>query len=121
MKTLTRPLDVALSFTRAWTGKDMGTARSLVADEVVFDGPMQQSTGAGPYFEGLEKLAESVTGVEIIASFGDEEKALVMYDLKTKAWGTLTCAKCFTISDGKIVKDQLTFDSYKIRSASEKR
>ncbi len=112
-----KPLDVALAFTHAWTSHDLETAKTLVASEVVFDGPMQQSTGIDPYFEGLTRLAESVKGVEIIAVFGDDEKALVMYDLLTGPFGRLTCAKCFTVLDGKIRKDQLTFDSYKIRNA----
>jgi hypothetical protein len=112
-----KPLEIALAFTKAWTSHDLDTAKTLVADEVVFDGPMQQSTGIGPYFEGLSRLSESVQGVEIIAAFGDDEKALVMYGLLTGPFGRLTCAKCFTVVDGKIQKDLLTFDSYKIRSA----
>jgi hypothetical protein len=40
-----------------------------------------------------------------------------MYDLITRSYGTLTCAKHLLVRDGKIRRDLLTFDSDKIRSA----
>lgn len=46
--TQTAPLDIATAFTKAWTGHDLEKAASYVADDVVFDGPMQQSTGKAP-------------------------------------------------------------------------
>ncbi|RWO98997.1 nuclear transport factor 2 family protein [Mesorhizobium sp.] len=96
--TQTAPLDIATAFTKAWTSHDLEKAASLVADDVVFDGPMQQSTG-------------------MIAAFGDDHQALLMYDLVTKSSGALSCAKHLTISDGKIHSDKLTFDSKKLGSA----
>jgi hypothetical protein len=112
----TKPLDVANAFTRAWTSGDLEAAASYVADDVVFDGPLQKSTGAKPYLDGLTKLAHDVTGVRMIAEFGNDSEALVMYDLLTGPYGKLTCAKHLTVRDGKITRDQLTFDSFKIRN-----
>ena len=116
----TRPLDIAETFTRAWTGGDIEKAAAFVADDVVFDGPLQKSTGKKPYVEGLTKLAAGVKGVKIIAAFGDETQALLMYDLSTGPYGILTCAKHLTIKDGKITRDQLAFDSFPIRGAAKK-
>ena len=110
------PLEVALAFTKAWSTHDLATAASYVADDIVFDGPLQQSTGAKAYFEGLAKLSEQVTGLLLIAAYGDADKALLMYDLSTTSFGTLSCAKCLTIShDGKIQRDKLVLDSAKMR------
>jgi hypothetical protein len=53
----------------------------------------------------------------VIAAFGDNEQALLMYDLATRSAGTLTCAKHLTIRDGKIRRDRLTFDTHQIRKA----
>lgn len=111
------PLDVAIAFTKAWTSQDMKIAAGYVADGVVFDGPLQHSTGAEPYLKGLTGLARDVVGFRMIAAFGDKDQALLMYDLITRPYGTLTCAKHLTVSDGKIQRDKLTFDSYQIRKA----
>lgn len=111
------PLDVAIAFTQAWTSQDMTKAANYVAEDVIFDGPLQQSTGADPYLKGLTKLARDVTGFQMIAAFGDDDEALIMYDLITSPYGTLTCAKHLTVRDGKIQHDKLTFDSHQIRTA----
>ncbi|MER8971449.1 MULTISPECIES: nuclear transport factor 2 family protein [unclassified Mesorhizobium] len=71
-------LDIATAFTKAWTSHDLETAANYVADDVVFDGPMQRSTGKDPYLKGLTKLSQDVTGVRVIAAFGDENQALLM-------------------------------------------
>ena len=117
MTDKTKPVDIAIAFTEAWTGHHLAAAAEFVAEDVVFDGPMQQSAGSGPYLKGLTGLARSVEGFRMIAAFGDDEQAVLMYDLITRPYGTLTCAKHFTIRDGKIHRDKLTFDSHLIRSA----
>ena len=112
-----KPLDVAIALTKAWTSRDMTTAARYVDEKVVFDGPMQQSTGAKPYLDGLARLGKEVTDLHLLAAFGDDEQALLMYDLVTTSYGTLTCAKHVLVKDGKVRHDKLTFDSNKIRSA----
>jgi hypothetical protein len=112
----TTPLDIAIAFTEAWTHKDMAGAARYVADDVEFEGPLQQSTGTGPYLKGLTGLARDVTGFRMIAAFGDDHQALLMYDLTTQTFGTLTCAKHLTVHDGKIQRDKLAFDSHLVRS-----
>ena len=112
-----KPLDVAIAFTKAWTSQDMDRAAKYVGEDVVFDGPMGDAEGVKAYVEGLTGLSKEVKDFRMIAVFGDEEQALLMYDLITKSYGTLTCAKHLVVRDGKIRHDLLTFDSNKIRSA----
>ena len=111
------PAAVARAFTQAWTSRDMDSAARYVADDVVFDGPLGHTDGKQAYIEGLNGIAQAValTGVKILATFGDDTQVLIMYELITDRFGALTCAKLFTIRDGKIQTDRLTFDSYQIR------
>jgi hypothetical protein len=115
-----QPLEIAEAFTKAWTRGRLDEAARYVSDDVVFDGPMQKSTGSKPYLEGLTRLSDAVRGLRMIAGYGDDSHALLMYDLVTEPYGTLTCAKHFTIREGKIERDQLTFDSHKVRSAPKR-
>ncbi|HEV8191117.1 MAG TPA: nuclear transport factor 2 family protein [Ktedonobacterales bacterium] len=110
---------IARAFTEAWTSQDMATAGSYVDENVVFDGPLGHADGKAQYLEGLNGLihALGVTGVRILAAFGDETQALLMYDLVTDQFGPLTCTKLLTIRDGKIQTDRLTFDSYVVRKS----
>ena len=112
------PLAVALAFTEAWTGHDLTTAAGYLAEDVVFDGPMNHSTGAEAYLAGLATFARAVAGMRIVAALGDDEQSLVMYEVTTGPFGTLRCAERFTVTDGKIRTDTLTFDTYPVRSAA---
>lgn len=111
------PAEIARTFTEAWTSNDMDTAARYVADDVVFDGPLGHREGKQPYMEGLRGLAQIFKSVKILAAYGDDTQALIMYEAPTDSYGTLTCAKLFTVREGKIERDRLTFDSYEMRTA----
>lgn len=119
-ETVTRdstPAEVARAFTEAWTSGDMAAAAAFVAEGVVFDGPLGHVEGKGAYFESLKGLSRGmdVTGVRVIAAYGDDAQALIMYELVTGRFGALTCAKLLTVRAGRIESDRLTFDSYAVR------
>jgi hypothetical protein len=111
-----KPVDVATAFTEAWTSHDLDCASKYVGEDVVFNGPMGHAEGVKGYV-GLAGLSQEVKDFRLIAAFGDDEQAVLMYDLITRSYGTLTCAKHLLVRDGKIRRDLLTFDSDKIRSA----
>lgn len=110
--------DLARAFTEAWARHDMDTAAGYLADDVVFDGPIQHTSGKEAYVTALTTFLRVVTGVKILAAFGDDQQALIMYDLRT-ALGTLTSAELLTFRNGKIVADRLTFDTFPIRKGGD--
>ena len=117
MTEASTPAAIARAFTDAWTSGDFDGAAKYVADNVVFDGPMGHTDGKAAYVEGLRGLSRFVglSGVNILAAFGDDAQGLIMYELVTDNFGSLLCAKLLTFRDGKIARDRLTFDSYKVR------
>lgn len=108
-------LQIAREFTEAWTRRDLRSAEAFIADDIVFDSPVSQMKGKTPYLEGLTKLSQIVTDMNWIDGFGDAEFALIMYDLSTGPYGTFTCAKRIVVSEGKIIKDKLVFDSQRMK------
>lgn len=118
MTAASTPAAIARAFTEAWTSHDMDTAAGYLAEDVVFDGPVNHSAGKQAYMEGLNTFARAVTGANIIAAFGDDTQALIMYDVTTGPFGTLTCAELLTFRDGKIATDRLTFDTFPIRGGA---
>jgi hypothetical protein len=118
--TMTEPMTtaaIAREFTEAWTRGDSDAAGGYLADDVVFDGPLGHVEGKGPYLESLAGLRRSmgVTGVRVVAAYGGDSQALIMYELDTHRFGVLLCAKLLTFREGKIASDRLTFDSYVLR------
>ncbi|MDQ3929174.1 MAG: nuclear transport factor 2 family protein [Chloroflexota bacterium] len=109
------PAAIAVAFTQAWTNHDMENAARYLTKDVTFHGPLQQSNGIEEYLTGLAAFARAVTGMRVLAALGDDEQALIMYEVTTGPFGTLTCAEHLTFRNGKIVADRLTFDTYAVR------
>ena len=51
-----------------------------------------------------------LTGAQMIATFGDDQTALVMYDTQTVPVKSAPGAECVTVTDGKITYSRLVFD-----------
>ncbi len=112
------PLAIGLAFTQAWTSHDMDTAAGYLADDVIVDGPLNHTTGHKAYLDALTPFARAVTGLKILAAFGDDQQTLIMYEVTTAPFGAITAAELLTVQDGKIHADRLTFDTYAMRQAA---
>ena len=57
--------------------------------------------------------------MEILAVVGDDERAMIMYEVTTGPFGTLRAAEDLVISGAKITRDTLVFDAQAVREARE--
>jgi ketosteroid isomerase-like protein len=113
------PAAVASAFVEAFGRGDMTAVAGLLADDVEFESPRVALTGAGPVLAAMGEFAQVVTGVSVLAVVGDEERAMVMYDMATGPFGTLRAVDNIVVRDGRIVSDTLVFDTYEVRKAME--
>ena len=103
-------LDVALAYFHAWTGHDLDKAMSYIADDIVCDAPGGRLEGAGAYREFMGPFTQMLTGSRLIAAFGDEATALIMYDTETVPVKSAPGAECVTVTGGKISYNRFVFD-----------
>ena len=103
-------LQVALAYYEAWTGKNLDQAMAYVAEDVVCDAPAGRIEGAAAYRAFLAPLVEMLISTELLAAFGDEERALVMYDTETTLVHSGPGAESVTVKAGKIVYSRFVFD-----------
>jgi ketosteroid isomerase-like protein len=103
-------LAVALAYFDAWTGHDMDKAMTYVADDVVCDAPAGRLVGAAAYRGFMEPFVGMLTGSELLAAFGDERTAVVVYDTATVPVASAPAAECVTVEDGRIVRSRFIFD-----------
>jgi ketosteroid isomerase-like protein len=108
--TTSPALRTALAYYRAWTGHDLDEAMSYVADDVVCDAPAGRLQGAEAYRGFLAPFVQILTGSTLIAAFGDDTTALVMYDTETVPVASAPGAECVTVTDGKITYSRFIFD-----------
>jgi hypothetical protein len=111
MTEVTSPaLDVALAYHQAWTNHDLDKAMSYIADEIVCDAPAGRLEGAAAYREFMGPFVQILTASKLIAAFGDDDTALVMYDTETMPVKSAPGAECVTVKDGKITYSRFIFD-----------
>lgn len=103
-------LDVAMAYYRAWTGGDMDATMRYVADDVVCDAPAGRIDGAEAYRAFLEPFAGMLRSATLLAAFGDDEKAVLVYDTETPVVASAPGAECVTVRNGRIVHSRFVFD-----------
>lgn len=103
-------LDVALAYHRAWAGKDLDAAMAYIADDIVCHAPAGRIVGAEAYRSFLVPFVGMLVASQLIAAFGEEETALVMYDTETALVKSAPGAECVTVEDGRIKTSRFVFD-----------
>jgi SnoaL-like domain len=103
-------LDVALAYHYAWTGHDLDKAMSYIADDIVCDAPAGRLEGITAYRNFMGPFVQILTGSALVAAFGDDEKAVIMYDTETVPVSSAPGAECVTVQDGKIIRSLFIFD-----------
>jgi hypothetical protein len=108
--TTSPALQTALAYYQAWTSHDLDTAMSYIADDIVCDAPAGRLEGAEVYRGFMGKFVQILTGSTMIAAFGDDETAMVMYDIETVPVKSAPGAECVTVKDSKITYSRFVFD-----------
>ena len=104
------PLAVALGYFEAWAGKDLDAAMAYVADDIVCDAPAGRITGIDAYRAFLGGFLGILLEARMIAAFGDERTALMMYDTRTVPVASAPGAECLTVVGGRITHSRFLFD-----------
>ena len=103
--------EVAEGFFDAWTSKDFQRARSLLHDDVSFDGPIDTFSDADSYVASLQQLSGIVTGAEKQKVFVDGDDVCVIYDLKTAPIPSSRTCEWYRVREGKISAVSVVFDA----------
>ncbi len=109
-ETASPALRTALAYYQAWTGHDLDRAMSFIADDIVCDAPAGRLEGAAAYRGFMGPFVQILKGATLIAAFGDERTALIMYDTETVPVTSAPAAECVTVADGKITYSRFIFD-----------
>src|ERR1700745_3168993 len=103
-------LRTALAYYHAWTSHDLDTAMGYIADDIVCDAPAGRLEGAPAYRGFMGPFVQILRGATLIAAFGDDQTALIMYDTETVPVRSAPAAECVTVTDGKITYSRFIFD-----------
>jgi hypothetical protein len=104
------------AYHEAWTHRDMDTARSCLADDLDFQGPIDTFSSADEFIVALTALAQMLIRVDLLQRFDTDDAAALLYDCVTNSpAGTIRTAEFFGLRDGKIASIRLVFDATALR------
>jgi len=108
--TTSPALDIALAYHKAWTSHDFEQAMTYIAEDIVCDAPSGHIAGTEAFRAFMGPFTQIVTATNVIAAFGDDKTALLMYDTETVPVKSAPGAECLTIRNGKITNIRIVFD-----------
>jgi len=115
-----KALDTALAYFAAWTSGDVEAALAYVAPDVVCDAPTGRILGAAAYRDFLGPFVGILKRTDLIAAFGDDEQAVVVYDTETLPVASAPGAEAVRVVDGRIVYSRFVFDRAPFLAARER-
>lgn len=108
--TTSPALQTALDYHRAWTGQDFDRAITYLADDLVCEAPSGQITGLAEFRGFMEPFSQIMTSSQLLAAFGDDDTAMLMYDTTTIPVPHAPGAELYTVADGRITHIRIIFD-----------
>src|SRR5260370_14230127 len=89
---------------RAALGKgDFATARTLMQDNMSFQGPLDTFHTADQYLEATRKLASIIQRIDVTKVFVDGDDVCVLYDIVTNTpAGTAFIADCYQVERASV-------------------
>ena len=101
---------VAATYFSAWKGRDFATFRSVLADDVVFDGPLGHVEGGDACARGLQQMSQIVTDIVVQKRFVDGPDVLTWFDLHTSVAPPCPTANWSHVENGKVTRVRVAFD-----------
>jgi limonene-1,2-epoxide hydrolase len=103
-------LQTALAYHHAWTSGDFDQAMTHVADDVVCLAPAGRLAGSAAFRAFMGPFAGMLTRSELLAAYGDDSTAVLVYDTDTRLVSGAAGAECLQVADGKIAHMRIIFD-----------
>jgi ketosteroid isomerase-like protein len=110
-------LETALAYYHAWTSHDFERAMTYIAEDIVCQAPAGRLDGAAAFRGFMGPFAQSLTRSSLIAAFGDDNTAVLMYDTDTLPVNDAPGAECLSVANGKITRMRIIFDRLPFEAA----
>ncbi|MGU3290928.1 nuclear transport factor 2 family protein [Williamsia sp. M5A3_1d] len=102
--------EISATYFSAWKDKDFDTLRSILADDVTFDGPLASLDNADDCVAGLRGMSEILADLEILKVAVDGPDVITWFRLHTTVAEPAPTVNWQTVVDGKISAIRVVFD-----------
>lgn len=109
--------DLALNYFNAWRHKDFEKASSFLSNDILFIMPINHYQTKDDFLQAVAFTANGVKDVQLLASFGNEDEAVLLYTLNFSGLSPFTLCEHFKLQDEKIVFIRHIHDTHELRNA----
>jgi hypothetical protein len=103
-------LRTALGYHQAWSGGDFERAMTYVDPQIVCHAPAGAVQGEQAFRAFMGPFAGMVRSSRLLAAYGDDAHAVLVYDTTTPLVSSAPGAEWHTVAAGRIVAMRLIFD-----------
>ena len=103
-------MTVANTYVQAIADKDVEKILSVSADDILCNSPVGQLEGSAAFRKFHEGFAQMLKKITVLAVFGDDEQAVIVYEADTHPVPKAMTAEYIVVKHGKIVSTRVIFD-----------
>jgi len=107
----------AMAYHHAWTRGDFEQAMTYVDPDIVCETPAGSVRGAEAFRAFMGPFATTVRSSQLLAAYGDNEHAVLVYDTATPLVSSAPGAEWHTVAAGRIVAMRIIFDRLPFQQA----
>lgn len=117
MTVATTALGIARTYHQAWTSERFADAARCLSESLHVEGPINSYPTKDAFLEAVRRTRAMTSKVEILAEFGNDNEALILYDMALP-FGPMRVAEYFAAADGRICVIRHVHDTAAIRDAA---
>lgn len=108
-------LAAARRYHDAWSHRRYEQIRPALADRLVVETPINSYSTADAFAGAVAAFAALCDGVVLLAEFGGEDEAILLYDMTVTGLGALRVAEHFRVEGEQITLIRQVHDTFAIR------
>ncbi|MBZ9720487.1 nuclear transport factor 2 family protein [Mesorhizobium sp. AD1-1] len=105
-----KALAIAQAYFEAMANKDAGNIVSISAEDVACISPVGELQGVQAFRGFQEGFAKMIKKLTLLAAFGDDEHAVIVYDAETYSVPNAIVAEHIIVKHGKIASTTVIYD-----------
>ncbi|MGY4373436.1 hypothetical protein ACVWZ3_001075 [Bradyrhizobium sp. i1.3.6] len=108
-------LQIAKTYIEAIASRSVDTITSVSADDVVCTSPRGRIVGMQKFREFHQGFARMIKKVTVLAVYGDDDQAVVLYSADTHPVANAVVAELLKVKNGKIASTEVIYERDSVR------
>ena len=115
-QTQSKALKIAKQYFNDWNNRKFAEAENRFSETAIFDTPINTYDNKQGFMAAVRFTADAANSIKLIAEFGNEHDAMLLYDLDLMQVGIIRIAEYFKVENDRITSIWHIHDTTLLRS-----